>query len=67
MILGNVKDERCFPTLSSLKSKLHNLLTKHLDLVVRMFTHDHYTSNNYPFGDAMKDYNDNKVRSTINC
>jgi hypothetical protein len=67
MILGNVKYEHYFSTLSSLKSKLHNLLTKHLDLVVRMFTHDHYTLNNYPFGDAMKNYNDNKVKSTINC
>jgi hypothetical protein len=67
MILGSVKDEHCFSTLYFLKSKLCNRLTKHLDLVVRMFTHDHYTLDNFPFGDAMKDWNDNKVRYEISC
>jgi hypothetical protein len=66
MILGNVKDERCFSTLSFLKSKLCNGLTKYLDLIVRMFAHDHYTLDSFPFGDAMKDWNDIKVRYVIN-
>jgi hypothetical protein len=43
MILGNVEYEHCFSTLSFLKSKLHSRLTKHLDLVVKMFPYDHYT------------------------
>jgi hypothetical protein len=44
MILGSVEDEHYFSTLSILKSKLCNQLTKHLDLVVRMFGHDHYNT-----------------------
>ncbi len=55
MILGFVEDERCFSTLSFLKSKLHNHLIKHLDLVVMMFTQEHYTLDSFPFGDATKD------------
>jgi hypothetical protein len=38
-----------------------------LDLVVKMFAKDHYTLNNFPFGDAMKVWNDNKVKYVINC
>jgi hypothetical protein len=40
MILGSVKNEHCFSTLSFLKSKLRNQLTKHLDLIVKTFAHD---------------------------
>jgi hypothetical protein len=40
MILSDIEDECCFSTLSFLKSKLHNWLIKHLDLVVKMFTQD---------------------------
>jgi hypothetical protein len=38
MVLGSVKDERCFSNLRFMKSKLKNRLTTHLDLVVKMFT-----------------------------
>jgi hypothetical protein len=38
MVLGNVKDERCFSNLGFMKNKLKNILTTHLDLVVKMFT-----------------------------
>jgi hypothetical protein len=38
MVLGNVRDERCFSNLRFMKSKLKNKLTTHLDLVVKMFT-----------------------------
>lgn len=31
-----------------MKSKLCNQLTRHLDLIVRMFTHDHYISDSFP-------------------
>ncbi len=67
MVLGSVEDECCFSTLFFLKSKLHNRLIKHLDLIVRMFVDDHYTLDSFPFGDAMKDWNDNKVSYAINC
>jgi hypothetical protein len=32
-----------------------------------MFAKDHYTINSFPFGDAMKDWNDNKVRYVVDC
>jgi len=65
MILSDIEDECCFSTLSFLKSKLHNQLIKHL--VVKMFTQDHYSLYSFPFGAAMKDWNDNKVRYALNC
>jgi hypothetical protein len=37
MVLGSVKDERCFFNLGFMKSKLKNISTTHLDLVVKMF------------------------------
>jgi hypothetical protein len=61
MISGNIKDS-CFSTLSFLKSKLHNQLIKHLDLVINMFAKDHYIFYCFPFGDATKDWSDNKVK-----
>jgi hypothetical protein len=67
MILSSVKDEGCFSTLSFLKSKLRKYLTKHSELVVRMFAHDHYNLDNFPFGDAMRVWNDNKVKYAVNC
>jgi hypothetical protein len=67
MILSSVKNERCFSTLSFLESKLHNQLTKHLDLVVKMFAQYHYTLDSFPFGDAMKDWNDNKMKYIVDC
>jgi hypothetical protein len=55
MILNKIEDEHCFSILSFLKSKLHNQLIKHLDLLIKIFVHDHYIMDNFPFGDAMKD------------
>jgi hypothetical protein len=37
MVLGSVEDERTFSIMNFMKSKLHNHLTTHLHLVVRMF------------------------------
>jgi hypothetical protein len=39
-VVGSVEDEPCFSTL---ESKLHNRLTTHLPLVVRMFAQHFYT------------------------
>jgi hypothetical protein len=55
IILSSVEDEHCFSTLSFLKSKLFNQLTKNLDLIVKVFAHDHYTLDDFPFEDAMED------------
>jgi hypothetical protein len=38
-----------------------------LDLVAKMFAKDHYTLNSFLFGNAMKDWNDNKVRYVVDC
>jgi hypothetical protein len=32
-----------------------------------MFAQDHYSLDNLLFGDAMKNWNDNKVRNAIDC
>jgi hypothetical protein len=37
MVLGNMVDKRSFSMISFTKSKFHNYLTTHLDLVVRMY------------------------------
>jgi hypothetical protein len=55
MILGIIQDEHCFSTFSFLKSKLHNYLIKHLNVVVMMFAQKHYILNNFHFRDATKD------------
>jgi hypothetical protein len=45
MIMGNTKDERCFKILRSMKSKSKNMLTTHLDLVVKIFAQKFFTLN----------------------
>jgi len=65
MIFSNNEDS-CFSTLSFLKSKLHNQLIKHLDLVVNMFAKDHNIFYCFPLGDATKDWSDNKVKCVMN-
>ncbi len=65
MVLGNVEDECYFSTLSFMK--LHKWLTTHFNLVVRMFAQDHYTLDTSPFGDATKDWANNKVKYVVDC
>jgi hypothetical protein len=48
-IVGNVEDERCFFTLTFMKSKLWNWLSTHLPLVVCMFAQQFYTLHNFPY------------------
>jgi hypothetical protein len=62
MILGSVENEKCFSTLPFMKSMLQNKLPTHLDLVVRMFVHEHYTLYTFPFWDTFKDWTYNKVK-----
>jgi hypothetical protein len=47
MILGNTKDEKCFKNLRSMKRKLRNMLTTHLDLVVKVFAQKFFTLNTF--------------------
>ncbi len=49
MIIGNVEDERIFSNMSFMKNKLHNHLTTHLDLVVRMYAQGFYSLETFPF------------------
>lgn len=42
-ILGFVKDEHCFSTLSFMKIKFKNWLTIHLDVVIQMFAQNFET------------------------
>jgi hypothetical protein len=51
-VIGNVKDERCFFTLSFMKSKLHNRLIDHLDLAMCMFAQKKIMLNNFTYNDA---------------
>ncbi len=48
-----------------MKFKLHNRLTMHLDLVVRLFAQEHYTLDNFPFQDAIKEWSDNQVKYAV--
>jgi hypothetical protein len=41
-MINSIKDERCFNNLDFIKSKLHNWLTTHLDLMVWMFAQQFY-------------------------
>ncbi len=65
MVLKNMEDKCYFPTLSFMKSKLWNQLTTHLDLVVKIFVYDHYILDAFPFEDAIKDLENNKIRYSI--
>jgi hypothetical protein len=49
MVLGSVEDERMLSNLAFVKSKLWNWLTLHLDLVVRMYAHEFYSMETFPF------------------
>ncbi len=54
--MGSVEDERCFSTLAFMKSKLHNRLTTHLPLVVRMFAQWFYTLQNFSYVECIEQW-----------
>jgi hypothetical protein len=53
IIMGNVENEWCLSNLGFMKSKLRNILTTHLDLVVKMFGQKFFKLNTFPFVVAM--------------
>ena len=59
----NVEDERTCSSLSFLKSKVRNLLTTYLDLVVRMFAQDYYTLNTVPYQVVKSNWKAQRVRN----
>jgi hypothetical protein len=58
-VIGIVKDERCFSTLTFMKNKLRNWLTMHLELVIRMFSQKFFTMENLPFATTIQSWKDN--------
>ncbi len=52
-VVGSVEDERCFSIMAFMKSKLHNRLTTHLPLVVRMFAQWFYIIHNFPYKECI--------------
>jgi hypothetical protein len=53
-IVGNVKNGCNFSTLAFMKSKLCNMLTTHLPLVVRMFAQQFYTLQNFLYAKCIE-------------
>jgi hypothetical protein len=49
-MIGSIEDEQCFFTLTFMKTKLKNLLMKHLELIIVMFNQRFFTMQNFPFG-----------------
>lgn len=49
VVLGSVRDEHTFSTVNFMKSKLRNLLTTNLDQVVKMYAHEFFTLQTFPF------------------
>jgi hypothetical protein len=52
-VIGSVEDERCFPTLTFMKTKLWSKLTTHLKLVIWIFSQKFFTLQDFPFGEAI--------------
>jgi len=61
MVVGCVKDEKTLSTVNFMKSKLHNHLTTHLDLVVRMYEKKIYKLKTFPFYIAIKEWGKEKL------
>jgi hypothetical protein len=52
-VLGSIKDKIYFSDLNFIKSKLHNWLTTHLNLVVKMFAQNFYILIFFPWPQAI--------------
>ncbi len=61
-IMGFVKDEKTFSTLTFMNTRLWNRLCEHLDIVVRMFTQPFYIINTFPYDDAIITWPEEKTR-----
>jgi hypothetical protein len=54
-VFGSVEDKWCFSIMCFMKwSKFKNRLKIHVDLVVMMFTHNHYSIDIFPFANVIK-------------
>jgi hypothetical protein len=55
-VIGSIENECCFSTPIFMKTKLRNILTMHLELVIRMFS-----LKTFPFGVAIQSWKDSKM------
>ncbi len=65
MVMGNVEDEKCFSNLGLMKNNFRNILTTHLDLVVKMFAQKFFTFDTFPFAVEINVWNVAKSRHII--
>ncbi len=61
MVVNNVEDEKNFSTINFMKSKLHNHLTTHLNLVVWMYAQKFYKLKIFPFYTTIKEWGKKKL------
>jgi hypothetical protein len=67
-IIGNIKNERTFSTLTFMKSKLWNCLVGHLNIVIHMFVQKNFIKDTFPFQVAIANWNDgDKVIVGVNA
>jgi hypothetical protein len=57
MVMGILEDDKCFSNLGLMKNNLRNILTTHLDLVVKMFTQKFFTFDIFSFVLVMNVWN----------
>jgi hypothetical protein len=60
-IIGSIEDECCFSTLAFMKTKLQNILTMHLELVIHMFSQKYFTLKTFPFGATIQNWKDKRL------
>jgi hypothetical protein len=65
MVMGTIEDERCFSNLGLMKNNLRNILTTHLDLVIKNFTQKFFTFETFPFVVIMNVLNVAKSRHIV--
>ncbi len=61
MVVGCVEDEKTFSAVNFMKSKLHNHLTTHLDLVIQMYAQKFYKLETFPFYTTIKELGKEKL------
>jgi hypothetical protein len=61
-VIGLVEDEQCFFTLTFMKTKLKNQLTKHLELFIWMFNQKFFTTQNFSFQLGIHNWKESKIR-----
>jgi hypothetical protein len=61
-VIGSMEDERCFSTLTFMKAKLQNRVTTHLELIIWIFSQKFFTLQNFPFGEAIQNWKNNRTQ-----